>query len=775
MSTSNFLAIPLRRTDHIGLTPAISAYIEQSYDQHPGMFKNDIAELERLRNNVVNPEIRASSATNLTRYFIQLTFLSSKFPADIKVNFVWYGTLGYATSASVSHNDLQFERANILYNLGAVHSQLGFEENRSTGDGLKRACQAFQLAAGCFAYLKQNVNPEMHMNAPDDMSAATLDVLMHLMLAQAQECFWQKAVLDNIKNSLVARLAHQVSDYYGQALNSAMRTAAIKSEWIHHFTCKKYHFEAAAQYRAASDCLSSGKYGEELARLQAAQDACAQALADAKYVAKAVADDLKGLQAKLKSDYARAEKDNDMIYLAPVPATSALPAIKAASTVEALVPREVEKPMDALQEKYGPPLFAKLVPFAAHQAASIYVDRRDTLVHKLITAKMDALTSQLHDFLTRLGLPGSLQALERPVGLPPSLAAHVEEIRASGGYGALQAAIEDVRNLSAVDSAIYSAVADVLHSERNEDDELRARHGTNNWRRAPSVEAGGELYKQLDKFGGIIKAAAESDEVVRGKFRESESTFRVLSRDLREIEDFLPKSADVARIDPELELRSSELRQKMNEVSKIEYRRRKFIEDVKEKAKNDDVSELVLQETARLERLDPLGKIEATQFEKLFTERLKMYDDDKKRVEDEADMQTGLLTDIELANMDFTASLSKSRGQTLSDRERALQTLELGYFKYQELMSNLEEGRKFYNDFSRPLTQFQDESNDFVYGRHVEARELEGDIAAQFDRMTLGRTESPLPAPRAQGLPPPVLSNNNVWNPSHGIQFGRRT
>ncbi|KAK9366911.1 BRO1-like domain-containing protein [Lipomyces kononenkoae] len=774
MSASNFLTIPLRRTDHIELTPAIMNYIEQSYDQHPGMFKDDIAELERLRSTVVNPEVRASSATSLTRYFAQLAFLSSKFPADVKVNFVWYGTLGYAASAPVSRNDLQFERANILYNLGALYSQLGFEENRSTGDGLKRACQAFQFAAGSFAFLKQNVIPEMHMNPPDDMSTATLDVLIYLMLAQAQECFWQKAVLDNIKNSVIARLAHQVSNYYDQALNAAMRTAAIKSEWIHHFTCKKCHFEAAAQYRAAAECLSNGKYGEELARLKAAQDACAQALADAKYVARAVADDLKGLQAKLKSDYIRAEKDNDMIYLAPVPATSALPPIKAASTVEALVPREVEKPMDALQEKYGPPLFAKLVPIAAHMAASIYAGRRDTLVHTLIITKVDALTSQLHDFLTRLGLPGSLQALERPIGLPPSLTARLEEIRASGGYVALHAAIEDVRNLSAVDSAIYSAAAEVLQSERKEDDDLRARHGTNSWRRATSLEVGVEHYQQLDKLGGIIKAAADSDEVVRQKFRENEITFRLLSKDLKEIEDYLPKDA-VTSIDPDLERRSSELRLKMNEVSKLEYRRRKFVDDVKEKAQNDDVSELILQETARLERLDPLGKIEATQFEKLFTERLKMYDDDKKRVDDEAEMQTGLLEDIELANMDFSAALAKSRGQSLSDRERALQTLEHGYFKYQELLSNLEEGRKFYNDFSRPLTQFQDECKDFVYSRRVEARELEGDLAAQFDRLTLGRTESPLPAPRAQGLPPPVLSNSNVWNPSHGIQFSRRT
>ncbi|KAK9461740.1 BRO1-like domain-containing protein [Lipomyces oligophaga] len=794
MMVSNMLSIPLRRTDQISLTPAIRSYIETSYDQHPDMFKNDIAELERLRSEVASLEVRLSSCEKFTRYFVQLTYLSVKFPADIKVNFVWYNSLGYS-SAAVTHPDLQYERANILYNLGALYSQLGVQENRATADGLRIASQYFQFSAGCLTFLKEHVLPEMKMNPPEDLVSATLDVLIFLMLAQAQECFWQKAILDNLKNSLVARLASQVSAFYSGALDCTIRTNAIRSEWINHLTCKKFHFEAATQYRTATDCLAASKFGEEIARLLVALEAVKKALSSAKNVSSPVSEDLKGLQTKLKSDLARAEKDNDLIYLQMVPAASSLTVVKNTSTVSAIVPNPIANFADAINDKYGPSLFSNLVPFAAHVAASIYVERRDTLVNKLIISQLDVLTVQLHDSLTRLGLPGSLQALERPVGLPPTLVSHIGEVQALGGNQILIESIEDVRSLSQVDSSVYDEALTTLNIERKEDAEYRRRYGTTTWRRPTSEEAGKELFAQAATLGELLKVASESDEIVRSKFRENENSFKLLDQDVVIIEKYVPNEIPSAKADAELEKRTAETRERMNEVSRFEYRRRKFIEDLREKAQNDDVTQLVLKETARLEQMDPLGKIEATMFEKQFTTRLKgLYDEDKKRLDKESEEQSRLLTEIELTNMDFSAALAKARGSVASARETAIQRLETAYFQYKELMTNLEDGRKFYNDFSRSLTQFQDEVNDFVFSRRIDARETESELAIQLDRLNLGdelsynqtyigsmqaqqhqRTESPLPAPRAQGLPPAVLgAQSRLWNPEAGIQFGNR-
>jgi len=85
----------------------------------------------------------------------------------------------------------------VLYDIGALYSQLATTQSRTTADSLKRACQYFQQAAGIFDLLsRQTQDLRLPLGVSvDDFSPATLETLQFLMLAQAQECFWQKAVL----------------------------------------------------------------------------------------------------------------------------------------------------------------------------------------------------------------------------------------------------------------------------------------------------------------------------------------------------------------------------------------------------------------------------------------------------------------------------------------------------------------------------------------------------------------------------------------------------
>jgi programmed cell death 6-interacting protein len=149
------------------------------------------------------------------------------------------------------------------------------------------------------------------------MDEATLESLTELFLAQSQECFWQKAVMDGYKDGSIAKLAARVSDLYNLAGEAAMRSEAISSAWIHHMSAKHHHFAAAAQYRAACDCLEKKRYGEEVARLTDAVACVNEGLRECKggYINKAVVDDLQGLKRRVEDDLKRAEKDNDIIYL----------------------------------------------------------------------------------------------------------------------------------------------------------------------------------------------------------------------------------------------------------------------------------------------------------------------------------------------------------------------------------------------------------------------------------------------------------------------------
>jgi programmed cell death 6-interacting protein len=388
------------------------------------------------------------------------------------------------------------------------------------------------------------------------------------------------------------------------------------------------------------------------------------------------------------------------------------------------IPKEVSEPQAFVGDHgdFGPPLFAKLVPFAVHLAASIYEERRDRLVNTNIIDELEILTTKIHDTLRSLNLPGSLQALEKPLGLPPSLTSHAEEIRQADAITRLQRSFSDTAKLKASDEAIFSEGKELLETEASENKRLLMKYGTDRWSRPSSKEAAAKLYNQVTEIDGYLKSAANSDELVINKFRECEDMLRVLSSSDRDIGNFVPSSRRVA-IPPKLEGEVSRLRNSLNEVNRLESRRRRKIEAIREKAKKDDINVFILAETARLEREYPNQVIVPAHFEDFFEERLKLYDPDLSGLKSEAEEQERLTQLLESANSSFVAA---RKGDTSSrEREQALQRLENAYFQYKEIVSNLEVGRKFYNDLAKIVGRFRDACKAFVYERRDEAVRLE--------------------------------------------------
>jgi programmed cell death 6-interacting protein len=589
---SNILFLPFRRSHSVSLSEAIKQYISSKYDQHPDMFTKDLEAIEKLRSTAIHAqEPHPSNIPKLQQYAAQLVWISGKFPIDIGVEFPWYPALGYNTNRPIARNNLRYELANILFNLAAMYSQLAMSSNRSTPEGLKAAANNFCMAAGVLSHLRDNMLPELRTSPPEDMDTMTLESLEKLMLAQGQECFWQKAVKDGLKDATIAKLAARVSDLYNEAGEAGVQSDSVSSEWIHHMTAKHHHFAAAAQYRAACDCLEKRKYGEEVARLRDSLVCVNDALKEQRYINKVVLADLNGLKTRVSEDLKRAEKDNDMIYLLPVPPKPELKILDRANMVVSRVPKEVADSTSMLGEhgELGQPLFSKLVPYSVHVAASIYVDRRDRLVNTQIIEELENLTSQIHDILRSLNLPGSLQALEKPLGLPPGLVAHAEEVRQQDGLNRLLRSMEDTKKLKQSDQAIYHEGCDILKSEAAEDETARRKYGTDRWSRQPAQQAAPKLYAQIGEIDGYFKAAGNSDNIVKTKLKENEHLIQLLAGPDHDLENFVPSGRRPA-ITGVVEREAGKLRGCFNEVSRLESRRRRKIEALKTKAKQDDIS-----------------------------------------------------------------------------------------------------------------------------------------------------------------------------------------
>ncbi|KAF2479944.1 BRO1-like domain-containing protein [Neohortaea acidophila] len=730
MQSGNLYQIPFRRTQPVLLFAAIKSYISTKYDQHPDSFARDLEIVDQLRKDAVNAlEPHVSGVRKLQAYAAQLVWMGGKFPVDIGADFTWYPSLGYHQSRAHTENNLRFELANVLFNLAAMYSQLALSSNRATADGLKNAAANFCFAAGVISHLKTNIIPELRTSPPEDMDDASLDTLEYLMLAQAQECFWQKAVKDGLKDSSIAKLAAKVSDLYSEAGDCSLKSDSVSSEWIHHINSKHHHFAAAAQYRAACDCLEKRKYGEEVARLRDSLKCVNEAMKESRYINKAVLADLTGLKNRVSEDLKRAEKDNDTIYLIPEPPKSELKPLDRASMVSAKVPKEVSDSQELLGDhasELGKPLFARLVPYSVHVAASIYADRRDRLVNNTIIAELEALTQRMYETLSSLNLPGSLQALEKPLGLPPGLASHAEEVRQANGVQRLHTIIADTEKLKASNLQLYQEGIDLLRTEAGEDESARRKFGTERWKRPSGQEALPKLYNQVNDIDGYLKQAAKSDGMVKERLRENETLIRLLGGTDRDLEDYVPSSRR-ATMTATVERQANTLRATLNEVSRLESRRRKKVESLRTKAKEDDVNPDLLKEAGKLERENPMQPVVASQFEDLFNDRLKKYDVDQQALKAEETDQDRLLQRVSEADAHFQAA---KKGDTSSkEREHALQSLENAYTAYKEIMRNLETGRKFYNDLSNITTRFRDECRNFVYARRSEARGLEEDVA----------------------------------------------
>ena len=417
----------------------------------------------------------------------------------------------------------------------------------------------------------------------------------------------------------------------------------------------------------------------------------------------------------------------------------------------------------------------------------------------------------LHRLLQSLNLPGSLQALEKPLGLPPSLTSHAEEIRQQDGVHRLRRTMHETSKLRANDEAMYQEAVEYLKAEAAEDDRAKLKHGTDRWQRQPSQKAAEKLYSQAAELDGYLKSAANSDNVPKNKLKENEKALNILSSSNRDIEDYVPSSRRTS-LHPSVERAAFELRNTLNEVTRFEIRRKKQIEKLRNKAKEDNISEeaymsledsdaddlidhAILAETARLEREFPMQKIEPAQFEDLFEERLQLYDEDKAIISTESQEQDQLIRQLRETNSAFTSA--RKGDSSTKEREQALQRLETAYAKYKDIINNLNNGRKFYNDLAKIISRFREECKNFAYQRRIEASQLESDLSNAMSALNISQATSlqeqkgreglrthyakkpppaaePLTAPvptRTNAQPPPAPSSG-VWNPELGIKFG---
>ncbi|KAM6942618.1 rhophilin-2 [Xenentodon cancila] len=253
------IALGLKETKEVDLSSPFKDFIMEHYSEDGNSFEDAIADLMDLRQACRTPSRSDAGVKMLEKYYGHLPLIESRFFSPTRqtgIFFTWYDSF---TGVPVCQQNMSLEKASVLFNMAGLYSQIGTRSNRQTVVGLEEAISSFQKAAGILNHLK-----ETFTHTPSyDMSPAMLSMLIRLLLAQAQECLFEKIALPGIPNQFyslmkMAKEASKVSEIYDN-VHQSMIQMPIKDNvplfWSTMSRVKTNHYRSMAHFFVGSALL----------------------------------------------------------------------------------------------------------------------------------------------------------------------------------------------------------------------------------------------------------------------------------------------------------------------------------------------------------------------------------------------------------------------------------------------------------------------------------------------------------------------------------------
>ncbi|XP_027205732.2 programmed cell death 6-interacting protein-like protein AliX [Dermatophagoides pteronyssinus] len=707
------LSIPLKKTYEVDLVKYLKVSITAQYGNVDEKSKDNLEVLNRMRNNATSRNIESSQETSLEiieKYYDQLVLLHNKLP-QANIPFKWKDAFekgGIFSSSSMTVSNLSFEKVCIMFNIGALMSTLGAyycKEGAFNDNSLKQAIKHFQGAAGIFQALKHTTSSSSDGNELTfDLQTEVLNMLQHMMLAQAQEAFFFKAYNDGMKESSIARIAAQCVEFYGevekqiQSIN--FKDKSFLPEWVDIFIQKHNAYKGVAEYYQAMVAKDKKEFGEQITRLTKALEFLKSAETR---VVIGMAEKFKEIVNKATLALEEVKRDNDFIYHARIPDYKSLPTIS-----KALLAKCTDIPNLFFPNETD--LFTNLLPLAMHQSISRFENRKQELVNGEI-AHLREMTQTLSGILASLNLPAAIEDTQG-VEVPKSIQEKATAIRQKGGIEEIERLINELPDLLKRNREILDEIERSLNAEEESDSKLRSQF-KDKWTRTQSNKLNQTWRSHIAKYRSIIEKAVEADKKLKGNYDMNIEKIRLLSSPSNALASAIPSNQSGGSSIDDSAVQA--LRQLMLQVDSLKRERESLENDLK----NIEFEELRKQFMSYLNV--NAGVDETTVAAEVIGNA---YNELQKKVRQSKEKQERLITEIQEANQKFVAQ----RGSSGSKRDQFLKDCAAAYEAYMQLLSNLKEGNKFYNDLTQLLVNLQGKVNDFCFARKAEREELCKDL-----------------------------------------------
>ncbi|KAI5092470.1 tyrosine-protein phosphatase non-receptor type 23 isoform X1, partial [Silurus meridionalis] len=735
--------LDLKEAGEFQFSATVKQFILKNYGEDPDHYNEPLKKLEQLRQGAVNVTRDFEGCSTLRKYFGQLHYLQSRVPLgpgqEAAVPVSWTEIFSGKT---VTHDDISYEQACILYNLGALHSMLGAMDNRVSEEGMKVSCTHFQCSAGAFTYLRDHFSH----NYSVDMSHQILNLNINLMLGQAQECLLEKSMLDNRKSFLIARISAQVVDYYKEACralensDTASMLGKIQKDWKKLVQMKIYYFAAIAHLHMGKQAEEQQKYGERLTYLQSSLDKLTEAIKLAKGQPDSVQEALRFTMDVIGGKFNSAKKDNDFIYHEVVPSLETLSSVKGAPLVKALPVNPTDPSVT------GPDIFSKLVPMAAHEASSLYSEEKAKLLRDIMV-KIDSKNETLEQFMDSLNLdPDSVDNMEMYSSIPSVL---MEKCAAlSVRPDTVKSLIQSMQVLSGVFTDVEASLREiraVLDDDEAGDRKVEEVAGKLSIPAQPATIA--EIRRDLEKYLEAHEKASFTNTELHRAMNLHISNLRLLGGPLDTLREALPRPQlsedEVAGLQC--------MKRILGKVQEMKDQRSSLEKQLRELIQQDDIT------TA-------LVTTERTDMKRLFEEQLKKYEQVKVYIDQNLAAQENILKALTDANVQY-ATVRKSLTETELKWNSTVQMLVASYEAYEDLMKKSQEGKEFYEDLEAKASRLLERAKTICKTRDEERQAI---LEKELQKKVPQRPTAPKPSQKkapdidTSGIEDPEIAKLNA-------------
>ncbi|KAB5577757.1 BRO1-like domain-containing protein [Coniochaeta sp. 2T2.1] len=807
MAQSPMIAVPLKATNEIDWITPLKSYIQHTYGDDPERYAEECATLNRLRQDMRGAGKDSTAGRDLLyRYYGQLELLDLRFPVDeqhIKISFTWFDAF---THKPTSQYSLAFEKASIIFNISAVLSCHAAHQTRSEEAGLKTAYHSFQASAGMFTYINENF-----LHAPSvDLSRDTVKCLIHIMLAQAQEVFLEKQITDKKKDGLLAKLASQAATLYTQAIEGAQDNVAkaiFEKVWVLMVQVKANLMTSMSQYFQALADNDANSPGTAIARLKIAETAAKEAQrtansfpgtippianlpADAGTV---LADTAKRHLATVQEKLKEITKDNDYIYHQPVPVEAAVTPVSKLPAAKPIPVSELYAGQD-IQRITGPDLFAKIVPLAVTESASLYDEEKAKLV-RAETERVDAANGEMAASLDYLRLPGALQVLrggfdQQDISPDEDFRTWCVDVADHENPGEILGSLKTQKD-SIV--ALLDQSTKQLDMEESVCEKMRSKY-EGEWTQQPSSRLTNTLRNDIRNYREALEEATRSDVSLAMKLRANENEFEEMRSAAQngEIDALFQRAvtklrgksgsghspaveqnlldADFDEGLPSISDQIAKVEDILKKLNLIKRERIQVLKDLKEKAHNDDISQILI-----------LNKKSIANYEQqLFQSELEKYRPHQNRLIQATHKQAALMKELTVTfnNLlqDKRVRSEQSKYESIQ-RQRAsvINKYKRAYQEFLDLTAGLQSAKLWYKEMKDTVQSLQKNVETFVNNRRSEGAQLLKQIEqeraekaasksskAQLeqerlrDLMERMHMENPTASPKQRGVPTPL-------------------